>query len=928
MSSSSNIRPYTINAPLKVTNTATSTSKTTGASIITGGLGVSGPTFINSLNTDGASKINVMATADGSSGGPGLYMYDTSNNQFAIYCGSSGAGKSFSGGNAVAGVAGGTAQQIRIRTNNNALNGIVFENAAEQLLMGIGGDTGNTTIGGTLAIASTFTVGSASATTGKYLTILNDAGALEFAVIKTATNFSTSSLTGDTVMKSLANRLLFQSGSGAAAMIVNASNNVSILTTTASTTTTTGALTVAGGVGVAGAINAGTVTAGPGSALGNTSFDGGHIYSGTASPMVLDAWNGSPLIFRSIASNNFATFVETMTLSASGDLTIKGTTASTTTGTGALTVAGGLGVAGSTYLNSLSTSGEAVFKGTLAVSPIGNGVFLGLDNNYAGMHLTNVDGGYIDFAVSGTDGAGRIIYGHSNNTMSLQTDGTNRLNLNSVRLQVLQTTASTSSTTGALTVAGGLGVAGVINAFGGAKLSIQNNVDGGSTRGIFMWDDTDTKWGIYMASSGASKSLAGGTAIAGGVGGVVSQHSIRFRSDTTSLGGFIFENSAETLAVSISSYGDMYLPNTTPSTSTTSGTLVVAGGVGVAGGINVGGTVTGIQGSTPSFNSGLTLASSHNMVLVGNNDTGTKLVVFVSGSTKSDDGGINSATIRNDGGLLILGNAGFGTVIPSPLTVSKTTASTSTTTGALTVAGGLGVAGSTYLTGLRVQGGSKINVMATLDGSNGGNGLYMYDYSNTQFGIYCGSSGATKSFGGGTAVAGVGGGTAQQIRIRVNDNALNGILFENTSETILFGVNGSTGNAVISGNLAVAGTTASTSSTTGALTVAGGLGVAGNIVAGGTLQTGKLFINYNLFAADYDYASAGTYIISITYGNNFDVNVDALYWVVTGTNGLSIITIKAGNITATNPSGTVLRLRSTQGVFNSAGYSASIIRLS
>jgi hypothetical protein len=729
MSSSNNTHPYTIKAPLSVTNSTTSTSKTTGASIITGGLGVSGPTFINSLNTDGASKINVMATADGSSGGPGLYMYDTSNNQFAIYCGSSGAGKSFSGGNAVAGVAGGTAQQIRIRTNNNALNGIVFENAAEQLLMGIGGDTGNTTIGGTLAIASTFTVGSASATTGKYLTILNDAGTLEFAVIKTATNFSTSSLTGDTVMKSLANRLLFQSGSGAAAMIVNTSNNVSILTTTASTTTGTGALTVAGGVGVAGA-----------------------IYSS-----------------KNVISTN----------SDSIDFQIINTTAGATTSNRIIT----------------------------AFRP---NIITGTDTSMVlGASLTtrnaSVFGFYNDATSSALNYAGLNIFGGATAVAVYDT----YTEVKGGPLKVTNTTASTSSTTGALVVSGGVGIAGVINAFGGAKLSIQNSVDGGSTRGIFMWDDSDPNWGIYMSTAGASKSLANGTAVAGGIAGAITGHALRFRSLGNADNGFIFENQTESLLVSISGGGNMHLAATTASTSTTTGALTVAGGLGVAGATYLNSLSTSGEAV---FKGTSAISPTGNGVFLGLQST------FASIQLNNTDGGyIDFATSGTDyNGRIIYTHTGhlmeFQTnnvprifLDSTSLRVLQTTASTTTGTGALTVAGGLGVAGSTYLTGLRVQGGSKINVMATLDGSNGGNGLYMYDYTNTQFGIYCGSSGATKSFGGGTAVAGVGAGTAQQIRIRVNDNALNGILFENTSETILFGVNGSTGNAVISGNLAVTG---------------------------------------------------------------------------------------------------------------------------
>lgn len=71
---------------------------------------------------------------------------------------------------------------------------------------------------------------------------------------------------------------------------------------------------------------------------------------------------------------------------------------------------------------------------------------------------------------------------------------------------------------------------------------VQNATDGGTARGIRMWTAGDSNWGIYMGTPGASKSLAGGTAVAGA--GITS-HAIRFRAHNAATNGFIFENSAE-----------------------------------------------------------------------------------------------------------------------------------------------------------------------------------------------------------------------------------------------------------------------------------------------------------------------------------------------------------------------------------------------
>jgi hypothetical protein len=108
-----------------------------------------------------------------------------------------------------------------------------------------------------------------------------------------------------------------------------------------------------------------------------------------------------------------------------------------------------------------------------------------------------------------------------------------------------------STSTPAITISAN----GALTASGGSVLVVQNNQDGGSSRGIYMWTITDTNWGIYMASSGASRSLNNGTACAGS--GFTS-HSIRFRVANNTGNGFIFENSANTCVASIRADGASY----------------------------------------------------------------------------------------------------------------------------------------------------------------------------------------------------------------------------------------------------------------------------------------------------------------------------------------------------------------------------------
>lgn len=80
-----------------------------------------------------------------------------------------------------------------------------------------------------------------------------------------------------------------------------------------------------------------------------------------------------------------------------------------------------------------------------------------------------------------------------------------------------------------------------------------------------------------------------------------------------------------------------------------------------------GGTMTGQlngqYGPALSFYGNACDAASYNYVLGAANDGGNKLVIFVNGSTRSADGGVNSVTIRNDGGPLNLGSSSYATAI-------------------------------------------------------------------------------------------------------------------------------------------------------------------------------------------------------------------------------------------------------------------------
>ncbi len=113
-------------------------------------------------------------------------------------------------------------------------------------------------------------------------------------------------------------------------------------------------------------------------------------------------------------------------------------------------------------------------------------------------------------------------------------------------------TSRGASTSTAVSLNGGATIGGITNngdLVNNGKIVVQNYTDGTSTRGIFMWAAADTNWGIYMAQSGAGRSLSNGTATTS-IDGQTSHH-VRFRVAAGSSNGFIWENNSEQALMSL-----------------------------------------------------------------------------------------------------------------------------------------------------------------------------------------------------------------------------------------------------------------------------------------------------------------------------------------------------------------------------------------
>jgi len=592
---------------------------------------------------------------------------------------------------------------------------------------------------------------------------------------------------------------VYSGSTGTSTQVMWASgSNVSVLPTTVATSTTTGALQVAGGVGIQGALYAGSIQATP-------------IGSSTAS------------------SGTFTTGLFTSANSTVANIT--GTTTSSSTTTGALVVAGGLGVAGATYSGSVYDAGNRVVttltsSGDGALTIGGTAPTLSVSLPTAGPGATTV-GSSVSIPVITIDAYGRVV-GLTSSTVSttinlagtsgtgsvsgggtltftstngmlvaasgstisvstpqnLQTTGTptfaglttnGATQINST-LGVTGVTTITNSTvssgtgTGALVITGGIG-AGATSYFGGDLYVTGNiftpNLVATSTSTL----NTSSPMAYFQVTpsypynyeTGFYSHFVGGPANVYAHTGFVRNHNNNYwtffsnvRTEPTST----TINFADTGIIYDTIYaGGAIFANATPSTSISSGAIVVTGGAGIGGNLNVNSAayIGYNAASTPLINPSIIATQSSQAVnagqfyvqsaLINNSGTGSADIVAypnntTDGSTgfmdmgftgnlfadpaytitKANDGYL-FASARNGsalGGNLILATDSTGTyndiVIATGsfyanaevarfhgnastsgyLQITTGTAASSTTTGALRITGGAGVSGAVY----------------------------------------------------------------------------------------------------------------------------------------------------------------------------------------------------------------------------------------
>jgi len=217
---------------------------------------------------------------------------------------------------------------------------------------------------------------------------------------------------------------------------------ITINTNTVSTSTYTGSVTIEGGLGVSGSVNIGTTSTIAGAEIITTATIQNYgvtgIYAGTDTAVsanigVVTIWNTST--FQTVTDRGNST---------TNQISILNATSATSTTTGALVITGGGAIGGDLWLGgTLYSAGVPVITTSSLISSITAGPDIKVETTTS-------------YLVTGTTA---III---SNTSTLQTVTGRGSSTNHI-VYFDNTTNSTSSSTGAVVIAGGLGVAGRVN---------------------------------------------------------------------------------------------------------------------------------------------------------------------------------------------------------------------------------------------------------------------------------------------------------------------------------------------------------------------------------------------------------------------------------------------------------------------------------
>jgi hypothetical protein len=531
------------------------------------------------------------------------------------------------------------------------------------------------------------------------------------------------------------------------------------------------------------------------------------------------------------------------TVSISGVTTVTNTTNATNTTTGALQVRGGVGIG-----LDLDVGGAVDIGGDLAV----NGG--DITSNATTFNILATTATIVNFATS----ASTLNVGWINGTTTVRN-----------QLVVSTNTNATSTTTGALRVAGGAGFGGVVHASGMKISSFTTNSN--STDAIPL--DVQGSW-IRIGDASTDFNPASGIGIKLHNSGVI-HYSLALTGTN-----FVISNTGVD--------GNQLLPATRTDLVTVGNT----GNIDVAGAGTFGGDVA-INGGDLTTNQ-----STFNLV----------------------NSGVTTLNVAGAGTAITVGSTVGYTNIRNLTTITNTANATTVTNGALQVAGGVGIQGNLYVGGTIVGNVSVTGSITTASNIAGGtagqvpyqtgvgatsfygpgtagqllvsNGAAAPVYTNTSS-IYVGRAALADDLVGGTAgaiayqdaanstvflaLSGTAkslltaGATAPTYITQVQAQSGTGSATTSTGQSLVvtgggLGVQGDSyfGNsAAVRVNLKVEGNTNATNQTTGALQVVGGIGAQGDIHAAGAVLDA---VRIGVTAVNQIDTTAGNLVLDSTGG--------------------------------------------------------------
>ena len=643
-------------------------------------------------------------------------------------------------------------------------------------------------------------------------------------------------------------------------------DSVTITDTTTSSSETTGALKVAGGISTQENLNVGGVAKVISATDASSKTTGALIVSGGVG------------ISKNIHALN-ANFEDV----EADSVNITDTTPSNNQTSGALKVAGGLGVAGNVHCGNLTLTGNLTVTGNTtvfnsnnlvvqdAIIELGKGNLAGLDtglvmnNPTTGGNKGNVAMIY-DFSTSNLE-IGHTLNSATDTVIVMNTANTLPVNINGT-LGVTGSTTSSSKTTGAVTIGGGLGVVGDIHA-------THVNFEDVEADSVTITDNTTST----SATTGALKVVGGiSTQENLNVGGVAKVISATDASSKTTgalivTGGVGISKNIHALHANFEDVeaDSVTITDATTSTSETTGALKVAGGISTQENLNVGGVAKVISATDASSKTtgalivtgGVGISKNIHALHANFEDVEADSVTITDTTTSTS---VTTGALKVAGGISTQEKLNVGGVTK----IWDDTASTSKTSGAVQVVGGLGVGGAIFGNTGNFDGNITVAGDLIVSGnttSQGQNSLTVSD-PTIEVGIGNVNGADVGMIMNNPLTGGHKGNVAIIYDFSASNLEIGHTLMSSADSAIT--MNHANALAVnINGSLGVTASTTSSSKTTGAVTIGGGVGISGALFGAAATLDGVVTLT-----DDTTSTSATTGALKVTGGISTQENLN------------------------------------------------------